>query len=576
MNLKFKKRGQKLVKRFERLSVRAAKDSSQHIRENLIAKLPNARQVRVFILEWALLVIAIISLALTQAFWYTQSYSVQAYVEGGTYIEATLGDVNSLNPLFATTNSEKVLSKLLFSTLTTIDYSGHIGMGLASYVRPDETGKTWTLGLKQGLKWSDGEPITIEDVMYTISLIQDSTLNTIYSSNLNGVQVEQTEEEIIFRLPSAYADFATALNFPVVPSHILSSTPSSQILEHSFSLSPITSGAFNFNATQNITADGEKIVYLSSNASYYGGQPLIDTFAVRTYAEASDIVVALSNGEVTATAELSAKDTAVLPIEQLNERQASLSSGVFAFLNTAQPVLSNANVRRAIREGINLDQVRSVLNGEKALNYPILSSQIELNAYPEIPAYNFEDAKSILSSAGVVGSTLRLATINTGYFPELADQLKTQLENLGFSVEVSIYDAGQDFLINVIRSRSYDILLYEVELGADPDLFAYYYSSQASASGLNLSNYRNSLVDDLILGARSTLDQTLRVAKYESFLRQWVEDVPAISIYQPNLTYYYNPSVRTFSEDDQLVYPVDRFSDIEMWAVTRASRNRTP
>ena len=131
-----KKRGQKLAKRWEVFSERAKEETQEHIQENLIKRLPHARRVRLLILEWCLLIIVITSLALTQAFWYTQSYSVQAYVDGGTYIEATIGNVNSLNPLFATTTSEKVLSKLLFSTLSTIDYSCHVGLGLAASRKP--------------------------------------------------------------------------------------------------------------------------------------------------------------------------------------------------------------------------------------------------------------------------------------------------------------------------------------------------------------------------------------------------------------------------------------------------------
>ena len=129
---------------------------------------------------------------------------------------------------------------------------------------------------------------------------------------------------------------------------------------------------------------------------------------------------------------------------------------------------------------------------------------------------------------------------------------------------------------NVVQARNYDILLYEVELGADPDPFPYYHSSQASSSGLNLSNYANSLVDDLILGARTSMNPDTRTAKYENFLTRWVDDVPAIGIYQASMVYYFNKNVRTFSEDDRLVYPVDRFGDVEYWAVDRATKNRTP
>ncbi len=576
MKQTFKKRGQKIARKWERFSAQAKEGSKEHIRENLISRLPNARRVRLLILEWALLIVVIISLALTQAFWYRKSYSVQAYVDGGTYIEATIGKVNSLNPLFATTNSEKVLSKLMFSTLATIDYSGHVGLGLASSIVPDETAKTWTVTLKGGLKWSDGEPITLDDVEFTLDLIKNSNVNTIFASNFSGVKVERIDNSLVFTLPSSYADFAATLIIPVLPAHILSDVPPSKLLEHSFSNNPVTSGAFTFNAAQNITNDGEKIIYLTANQNYYRTVPMLNSFAVHTYNDAPSIVEALSVGEVTATAELSAMDSELLSPNQIYEKQTTIANGVYAFLNTSSPLLSNLSVRQAIQRGLSMSQIRSVLSGEKPLDYPILQSEIQLNSYPELPAYDPDAARSTIIEQGAAGQTLNLVTISTGYFPELANEMELQLEQLGFNVELSVYTPGQDFLINVIRQRNYDILLYEVELGADPDLFAYYHSSQATTSGLNLSDYRSALVDDLILAARSTLNESLRVAKYETFLKQWVTDVPAIGIYQASLTYYFNKNVRTFSEDNRLVYATDRFVDVEYWAVNKAEKNRTP
>lgn len=576
MKQTFKKRGQKIAKKWERFSAQAKEGGREHIKENIISRLPHARRVRLLILEWGLLIIVITSLAITQVFWYKQSYSVQAFVDGGTYIEATVGRVSSLNPLFATTSSEKTLSKLMFATLSTIDYSGHVGLGLAESIVPDETGKVWTVTLKSGLKWSDGEPITLADVIYTANIIKDPSANTIYSSNLSGVKVEQIDETIVFTLPSSYTDFASTLNFPLLPAHILGEVSAGKLLEHSFSTNPVTSGAFTFNATQSLTGDGEKIVYLTANPNYYKGYPMLNTFAVHTYSSSSDIVNAIASGEVTATAELGAIDSELLPANTIYEKQTTIASGVYAFLNTTSSLLSDVSVRQAIRQGINMQTVRSVLDGEKELNYPIISSQIELTSYPEIPEYNFEAAKATVDAKGLAGQTLILATISTGYFPEIAGELESQLEKLGFSVELSVYNPGQEFLVNVVRPRNYDILLYEVELGADPDLFPYYHSSQASATGLNLSNYNNSLVDDSILAARSTMNEALRVAKYETFLRQWVTDVPAIGVYQASLTYYFNKDVRAFSEDDRLVYPTDRFVDVEYWAVNKAEKNRTP
>lgn len=574
--MKPKKRGQKLAKRWAVFTERAKAGSREHIQENLIDRLPNARRVRLLILEWLLLIVVILSLALTQAFWYTQSYSVQAFVDGGTYIEATLGQVKSLNPLFASTNSEKVLSRLMFSTLSTIDYSGHVGLGLAASIVPDDTGKVWTVTIKDDLKWSDGQPITLDDVLFTVGLIKDPTINTIYDSNFAGVSVERVESALVFALPSSYADFDSTLNVPILPKHILGETPSGQLMEHSFSTNPVTSGAFSFNAMQSVSSEGERIIYLAANPYYYKSKPMLNSFAIHTYSNLDQIVQAVASSEVTATAELSVSYRDQLPTELIYEKQTAIASGVFAFLNVTSSLLNNVTVRQAIRQGIDIKEIRSVLDYEFPLDYPILESEIELSTYPALPAYNLEAAKQKIAAAGLSGQTIHLATISSSYFPALAEQFQTQLTNLGFNVKVDIYAPSQEFLLNVVQARDYDILLYEVELGADPDPFPYYHSSQASSSGLNLSNYANSLVDDLILGARTSMNPDTRSAKYGNFLTRWVEDVPAIGIYQASMVYYFNKNVRTFSEDDRLVYPVDRFGDVEYWAVDRATKNRTP
>lgn len=574
MKQRAKKRGQKLAERWENFSEQAKEVGREHIQENLIERLPNARRVRLLILEWCLLIIIIVSLALTQAFWYTQSYAAQAYVKGGAYTEATLGKVNSLNPLFAKTNSEKALSKLMFATLSTIDFSGHVGLGLAASIVPDETAKVWTVTLRDGLKWSDGEPITLDDVEFTMRLIKDSTVNSIYSSNFDGVKIARTDNAITFTLPSAYVDFDATLNIPVLPKHILQDVNPGQLLESNFSSNPITSGAFAFNAMQSVSTSGEKIIYLMANNNYYKTRPMLESFAIHTYETNDEIVKAITTGEVTATAELSAVYRDQLPTDLIYEKQTALASGVFAFFNTKSEILSSTSTRQAIRQGINIGQVRSVLGYESPLDYPILESQIDLKEFPALPEHNLDAAKASL--ANLAGQELRLVTIDSGYFPELAEQLKEQLEALGFKVNLTIYTPSQEFLVEVIQARDYDILLYEVELGADPDLFAYYHSTQTSSGGLNLSEYSSYLVDDLILGARISTNPTLREAKYQTFLSRWVNDVPAIGIYQTSLVYYFNKNVRNFSEDNRLVYATDRFEDVEYWAVNRAEKNRTP
>ena len=575
-----KKRGQKFIRRFSRASVKASEEGKEHIKENLIDRFSHIADIRLLILEWSLLIGALMMLAFAQAFWFGNSYAENVFVKGGTYTEATLGDVKSLNPLFATTSSEKTLSRLMFATLSTIDYSGHPGIGLAESIMPNEDGKIWTVKLRDGLKWSDGEPITNDDVIFTTDLIKNPAVGSAYGSNLAKVKVTINENnEIVFSLPTAYSDFITALNFPIVPKHVLGDADPQTLIENNFSNTPVTSGAFNYNATQATagTNSEEKVFYLSSNPDYYMGQTMLNSFAIHTYSSKDDIIASLNAGSTTATAELSGADADKVNTASFIQKNSSLNSGAFIFFNTSKEIVKNNEMRAAIRQGINIDKIREAAPDTLALDYPLLKAQIKLNHYPEIPAHDTVAAKNKLDELGG-GQPLKvdIATVNSGYLPNVAEAVKAQLEELGFEVTVSSYEENQDFINNVISKRNYDILVYEIELGADPDLLPYYHSSQASASGLNLSNYRNILVDDLLLGARDTLNEELRVKKYESFLEHWVTDVPAIGLYQPNLTYYYNKNVRTFSNDVRLVTALDRFSDITSWAVTKSTKNKTP
>ncbi len=573
-----RKRGQRLVRRFSNASVRASEGGREHIRENLIGRFSHIASIRLLILEWSLMVLAVMMLATTQAFWFGESYAEDTFVNGGTYIEATVGDVNSLNPLFATTSSEKTLSRLMFATIMANDYSGHTGIGLANSISHDESGKVWTIKLRDGLKWSDGEPITNEDVLFTAELIKNPAVNTGYDSNLSNVKVYEGEGgSIVFELPASYADFDSALNIPVVPKHILGNVDPKTLIENDFSMSPVTSGAFVFNAMQAGAKADEKVYYLSASDHYYKGKPMLSNFAIHTYKDKYGVVNAVNSGAVTATAELYGADVDMITSKQFNHKQSSLNSGAFIFFNTTSEHVNNSELRMAIRKGIDIEKLRAVAPETQPLDYPLLSSQIELTNYPELPARDAEFARSRIAEL-TAGETLHIniATVNSGYLPGVADALAEELKSIGIVAEVSKYDENQDFISNIVSRRNYDILVYEVELGADPDLLAYYHSSQASSTGLNLSNYRNALVDDFLLGARDTMDEALRVKKYEAFLDYWVNNVPAIGLYQPNLTYVYSHNVKTYSNDARLVTALDRFVDVEDWAAVRGTRNRTP
>lgn len=566
-NLKW--RGKKLTKKVSNFSKKTAKTSKEHLRDNFFNRLSNVKNVRLLILEWILLILIILLLSIAQSFWYDKSYSNSSFTSGGTYIEATLGKVSSLNPLLAKTNSEKALAKLMFSSLVTVDYSGHIGPDLAKSIKHDDKAKVWTIELKDDLKWSDNTPLTSEDVIFTIETIKNNLLDTLYTAKLSHLKVTKKDNSIIFTLPSSYSDFSSVLDFPILPAHILKNSSAKSLAEHEFNSKPISSGPFTYRATQNTSNSDENIIHLTANPYYHRGRPLLDSFSIYAAISPDTIISSLKNNTITATSALSSSQLPKDLPSNIYKKQTTIKSGTLLFLNN---LTLSKSLRKTLSTAIDLRSLRAPLesSNQPPLNLPFIDQK--QNFQPFVFNYNPEEAKKHLPK----DHKIRLVSVNSGSLPALAENLEFQLKNLGLKPTLSIHEPNQEFIKNVLRPRDYDLLIYELDLGSTIDLFPYFHSSQISESGLNLANYNNPFVDDIILATRANPSAKFRNLKYSTLLTYLLDDVPVIPIAQSNLTYLFNQNTRNFSEDNQLSDPLDRFNDVIRWSSLQTQKHRTP
>ena len=577
----------KLVASAKKLSRKSAK----HVEEEFVEHLDNVHLVRRQVLIWAALVAGLIFLTGLQFMWFRGSYQTEVFTAGGIYIEGTYGKISSLNPIFATTDSEIAVGKLMFSSLYSYDTTGHLRTDLAQNVKVSDNGKVYTVTIRSDAKWQDGKPVTMDDVYFTLQAIKDPNTHAIDSADWQDIEIsKKSDHELTLTLPERYAGFLNLLTVPILPEHILGKVNHGLLYENDFSLRPIGSGPFSFTVMQTLP-NGDRIVHLAANTNYYAGKPKLDRFQINAFANKNDILAALRQSEISATAALSVGDYSQLNETKINVRETDINIGVYAFLNTASPVLKNKNVRQALQSGIDIKLVRDTLLREVTpLDYPIVPNQISLNL-PARPKFDRTAAWKQLALGGLkykngklVDSknqqpVLRLVTLQDSDYKKVAAAIKKQLEELGFKVDYQIYntnDPTQNFLQSVLQARNYDILIDQISLGADPDEFAYWHSSQANSGGLNLSNYSNPLVDDILSSARTASDVKLRQAKYETFVKKWLEDVPAIGIYQLRMAYMYANNVQPFSENNQLNIPEDRFNDILYWMVNKTTVLRTP
>ena len=565
----------------------------KHFSDNFISRIRNVHEVRLWVIEWVLLVTVVFLFAIVQMMWYGDSYRTEAFVAGGDYTEAVLGEVNSMNPLYAATNAEKTLSRLLFANIVSPDATGHSKADLAKSVKMDKSGKVWTVELRDKIFWSDGEPILADDLIYTVDLIRDKTAKTTISADFSNVTTKKIDDRTVeFNLPAPYVDFMDTLEFPVVPKHILGDISPALVYESNFSTNPVCSGPFTLNAMQMASSASlnTRTIYLNRNTRYFLSDTKLENFTLKTYQKQEDIISALNASEATATAELGVDSSEKLD-KDIRLRESLLNGAAFAFFNTESDILKNRALRQAIQSGVDMTKVREGIDESRFVNYPILNRQEDLS-YPALPEYNQDKAKEIIAKAGYKynkngkitdknGKTLTLRAVvqKRDMLTGTAERFVEELRALGFEVTLDIYDESQtvaDFFSAVVRPREYDVLFYEVDLGVSADPFVYYSSTQASAGGWNFSNYSNNLVDDALLSAHTTTNMNLRKAKYEYFLKAWVNDAPAMGLYQSSLKYYYSDKVQIYSENLQMTDSLDRFNDVRYWASERRVVNVTP
>lgn len=581
-----KKQTLKRIRKVEVTSIR-------HAHKFVLKRWRNLRDVRRIVAFWIVTVGCLIAAAGLQLAWDRQSYQAEAGALGSTYAEAAIGPIQTLNPLFADTPAEEAVSRLLFSRIFVYDATGNLNYDLAKKVEVSEDSLVYTITLRSDVSWHDGRTLTADDVVFTTELLKDTSTRA-QIRGWDTIDITKKDDFVVeFKLKSAYAPFESALTFPVLPKHILGDVPHESIREHSFSNTPIGSGPFSFRLLQDIEASSERrFVHLSANKDYYRGAPKLARVQILSVPDEAAVLNALKLNEVNGASGLS---VAAMKTLSQNQRYRTMSQpiqgGVYALLNNDSEILSDKKVRQALQRATNVEEVRQKLGGDvPALDLPYTDLQVSGNV-PKAPSFNLNEAKKLLDEAGWKlddsgtrmkdGKELRLSVVTTknDEYQKALETLLGQWRQLGISIDERVIDASdatQNFVQATLQPRAYDVLIYQLMIGRDPDVFAFWHSSQAVARGLNLANYANDLADDILTSARSTRGAALRNTKHLAFARQWLDDAPAIGLYQSTVNSVVSKSVRGLDGSDIIVSPGERFNSILYWTVGDRTIYKTP
>ncbi|MBV9120208.1 MAG: peptide ABC transporter substrate-binding protein [Chloroflexi bacterium] len=497
---------------------------------------------------------------------------------GGAYVEGVTGQPMFLNPLLAATTDypAQSIDALLYSGLVKEDASGQAQPDLAESWNISADGKQYTFYLRTNARWQDGQPVTADDVLYTVGTIQapDFPGNPDLAAAWQGVRVSKLDSMTVqFSRNEPFAPFLDYASVGILPAHLLAQVAPRDLPGNAFNRQPVGTGPYALRQLDLRTAT------LEVSPQYYGPKPYISRVMFRFYKDDASVTQALIHGDILGDWHVDATQAKALQFDQ-NVRFYSAEQPSFSGLcfNLADPIFSQLPVRQAVAYGINRDMLnRQLLGGlERVDDSPISAESWAYDPQAKHYGYDPAQAAKVLDDAGWTagadgvrskGGQRLTAVVLTSDLPDhvaLANAIAQQLKGVG--MDATVQSVGFDGLVrDFLAPRKFQVALVDWdEPGSDPDPYPLWHSSQATEEGLNFSAWKNPAADQQLEMGRKSTDQDTRKKAYSTFQSIFASELPAFLLFHPVYQYAVDSSVQGVTLP-AAIHPWDRFQTEAQW-----------
>jgi peptide/nickel transport system substrate-binding protein len=502
-------------------------------------------------------------------------------LQGRVYVEGVIGTPKQLNPLAQpaeASQTERDIAALLFEGLTQVDERGHVEPVLAERWTASQDSRVYTFTLRSDRTWHDGAPVTADDVLYTVRGVQNANFpgDPALAALWRNVLVQKLDPRTIrFELSAPFAPFPSVARLPILPAHLLRTLRPEQWAGAPFSRRPVGTGRWQLQALDTTQA-------LLVPFANHPDTTTLDHLLLRFYPTADAAVQALGRRQVQGVATIAtAGRRAPEPPRRTQRVLAPLGDYTLLAFNLRQAPLDDARFRQALALGINRHLlIANVLGGQaQPLDTPIVPGTWAADSQARLPEFRRSAAQQLLGRLGYVDTngdgwieqegqrlTLPLLIADSGEQIALATEIARQLREIGIAIEERRVPAAT--LQQELAAHNFTLALHSwSNVGADPDVYALWHSSQANGNA-NYAGLRDSRIDQLLGEARATTNESTRTALYSQFQRRWVELIPSLPLYQNVLVYDVDAAITVPSQAPAfLTARADRFSLLARWQI---------
>jgi len=422
--------------------------------------------------------------------------------------------------------------------------------------------KTLTFTIRNGVKWSDGKPMTAADVLYTFNLLKQNKaldLNSVWSV-LSGVSQHGSQVTFTFKTPAVTYFYYIADQIGIVPQHIWSTVSDPAKYPDT---NPVGTGAFLVKPCR-----PQNITYKANPHYWQPGKPKVSTVNYPAFTTNDTANTYLANGQAQWGSQF---------IPSIKKFYLDKNPGyhywfppvanVSLFINLKNPILADPAVRQAMAYAINRKQASQVgeygyepPSNQSGIVTPTFSSWLDQGqaaSFGNNYAYNPAKAIQVLTAAGYKkgpdgvmaknGQKLSFSVINNGGFSDWVAAVNVVIANLkAVGIQVTPKNMAAPAYQSALYNGQYQLGYYAETGGPTPyyELRQWLYSGNTAPigqpAGSNFSRYSNPATDALINaypGTTSTATQHAIVAKLQKVMLQ---DVPVIPITEQVDWYQYD------------------------------------
>lgn len=499
---------------------------------------------------------------------------------GDTFTEGSVGAISTFNPLFVSVNYvDKTVQELVFDRFVYIDSEDNPIPGVAKEWEASEDNLSYEFKIRDDIYWQDGTELTVDDVVFTFntarSLAEDYGFDSVGIS-LIGVDIEKKgENRVVFELQEPNPTFFEAVSLFVVPESRLGQERLDELPFNMFARYPLGSGRYKVTRTEQNT------VFLTQN-EYDNHDSDIKNIVFKVFPDQESLEMSFRIGALDA---VGGWDYELLNFTQeysnLQEfRKVEEYRTKLMFFNTRRENYKERDVRVGLSYIIDREVLmeESNLKGEVRLG-PFAQDSWAFSSEAQYYEYDPERAAEFFKNIGFEkndesgffeSDDEEILSFTISFFDSITNKrlietLEEMLREEGIVLKSEKLSYNQ-ITQEIIATRDFDILLYEVETTVDPDQYNLWHSLKSSYPDLNISGYSYERVDILLEDARSSLDKEERKEKYTLFQRYLMDDAPAVFLYNPTFFYYVKDNVKGIDLDN-INFSYQRFNNIQDWTL---------